>query len=167
MDNFFDEAFKKTLTYEGGLSDDVHDAGGLTKYGISQRAYPKEDIRNLTIEKAKTIYKRDYWDKCRCGEIKDKSLAMQIFDIAVNSGCGGAGRLLQNTINSIAKTTLKVDGAIGSVTVTIANSLPGKTLNNALVSARVQFYKTLCIKNPSQNVFLKGWTRRANSFIVR
>lgn len=57
----FNGAVERTLKFEGILSNDKYDAGGLTKFGISKRAYPKLDIVNLTVEDAKKIYERDYW----------------------------------------------------------------------------------------------------------
>ncbi len=57
----FDTAVTKTLIHEGGsrVTDDPDDRGGLTRYGISQRSYPDLDIRNLTEDQAKEVYKRD------------------------------------------------------------------------------------------------------------
>ena len=54
----FDEAFKLLIGHEGGHVNDARDPGGETKFGISKRVYPFEDIRNLTIERARAIYYR-------------------------------------------------------------------------------------------------------------
>ena len=51
----FNKAVEKVLKFEGVLSNDKYDAGGLTKYGISKRMYPTLDIANLTQEQAKDI----------------------------------------------------------------------------------------------------------------
>ena len=40
----FNKAIEKVLKFEGVLSNDKYDAGGLTKYGISKRMYPTLDI---------------------------------------------------------------------------------------------------------------------------
>lgn len=56
------------------------------KYGISQRSYPNVDIRNLTEQQAKAIYKRDYWDKVKADDINSQVIAENIFDTAVNMG---------------------------------------------------------------------------------
>ena len=45
----FDRAFDLLMDSEGGYSDDPLDPGGETNFGISKRAYPKEDIRFLTL----------------------------------------------------------------------------------------------------------------------
>ena len=46
----FDEAVTRTLEFEGGgkLHNNPGDRGGLTKWGISQNAFPGLDIANLT-----------------------------------------------------------------------------------------------------------------------
>lgn len=70
----------------GGYTNDPVDPGGETKWGISKRANPDVDIKNLTREQAVEIYKRKYW--------KDEweklgfPLAVCMFDTAVNGGNG-------------------------------------------------------------------------------
>ncbi len=44
--------------HEGGYTNDPRDPGGETNWGISKRAYPNLDIKNLAMEEAKRIYKR-------------------------------------------------------------------------------------------------------------
>ena len=56
----FDQAFQKLIGHEGGFVDHPSDPGGATKYGISKRSYPGEDIPGLTLDRAKTIYRRDF-----------------------------------------------------------------------------------------------------------
>jgi len=79
----FDKIIEFTLDYEGGYVKDLADLGGETKYGISKRAYPHEDIAGMTIERATELYKRDYWDRLN---IEDDVMHMVAFDTAVNIG---------------------------------------------------------------------------------
>ena len=60
-----DSAFDILQTFEGGaiVTNNPADQGGLTKYGISQAAYPGVDIENMTADTAKGIYGTDYWLK--------------------------------------------------------------------------------------------------------
>jgi lysozyme family protein len=71
------------LAAEGGYSNVESDPGGETNFGISKRAYPGEDIAALTVERAATIYRRDYWGEC---EALPWPLDLYHFDAKVNSG---------------------------------------------------------------------------------
>ena len=81
----FDHCITAILTEEGGLVNHSRDPGGLTKFGISQRAYPNLDIASLTIDQAKAIYKRDYWDVIN-GHPFSKGLSLLLLDCAINQG---------------------------------------------------------------------------------
>lgn len=70
---------------EAGYVNDPKDPGGETKYGISKRRYPNEDIKNLTIERAQFLYRRDYWSSNGC-ESMTWEQALLVFDAAVNGG---------------------------------------------------------------------------------
>ena len=59
----FEDVMVGVLRREGGYVNSPHDRGGETKYGISKNAYPHEDIRGLTIDRAMQLYRRDYWDR--------------------------------------------------------------------------------------------------------
>ena len=62
----FDQAFEKLLGHEGGFSDHPSDPGGATRYGITQRVARLNgyigDMRELPIDKAKDIARREYWN---------------------------------------------------------------------------------------------------------
>lgn len=63
----FGAAFNRLIANEGVLSNHPADKGGLTKYGISQSAYPHLDIANLTLDDCRKIYYADYWSAApRC-----------------------------------------------------------------------------------------------------
>lgn len=93
METNFERAVEFVLKHEGGYVDNPNDPGGETKYGISKRAYPELDIKNLTEEKAKEIYHRDYWLKSGCEKIAS-GLDIVVFDTAVNCGVARASALL-------------------------------------------------------------------------
>jgi lysozyme family protein len=92
----FEKAVAFVLTWEGGYSDDPDDAGSETNFGISKRAYPHLDIKNLTKEEAINIYFNDYWLKAGCDALEDK-LATIVFDTAVNLGVSRAKGFLTDT----------------------------------------------------------------------
>src|SRR5262245_28492186 len=118
MRDNFEYAFELTVGHEGGYTDNSADRGnwtsgvigeGLlkgTKYGIAAHSHPDLDIRNLTLEQAREIYRAEYWDPCGCDEW-GSPLDVIVFDAAINNGRGRAIRFLQLAagVNS--------DGALG------------------------------------------------------
>lgn len=89
----FERAFDHVVGEEGGYVNDPQDPGGETKYGISKRAYPGVDIKNLTLDVAKDIYRRDYWTPLRLDNRPYRE-ALVIFDCAVNQGVARARSIL-------------------------------------------------------------------------
>lgn len=83
----------KDGTLDDGYVHDPHDPGGETKYGISQRAYPKLNIPNLSLGEALNIYYKDYWWVASGLEFP---LNVCVLDCAVNNGTKTAGQFLQN-----------------------------------------------------------------------
>lgn len=81
----FLRAFNFIIEIEGEYSEDPKDPGGATKWGISQRAYPYLDIKNLSIIEAFQIYRRDYWDAVDADQVP-LDLRLALFDCAVNQG---------------------------------------------------------------------------------
>ena len=80
----WDAAVSTLFDVEGGHVDDPRDPGGETKFGISKRAYPLENIRELTRDDAALIYRRDYWNPLPADLPDD--LRWMAFDSAVNHG---------------------------------------------------------------------------------
>ena len=107
----FEEIIEITLHHEGGYVHDPNDLGGETNFGIAKRFYPDEDIKNLTKDKAKDIYKRDYWDKNKVDEMPEQ-LKHIYFDMCVNQGRGRAVKILQQAANAKGA-DLVVDGGLG------------------------------------------------------
>ena len=152
----FDDIIEKVLEHEGGLVDDSKDAGGLTNMGISQRAYPDEDIRGLTVERAKELYKRDYWDRYRTGDLPDRLRHIYV-DMCINMGGGRAIKILQEACNSKNATKIDVDGGIGPATIKAASNVEPFRLR----AYRVMFYAELVMKKPEQERFWVGWFKRS------
>jgi len=149
----FPRAVDIILRQEGVLSDDSADRGGLTKYGISQRAYPDLDIRALTIDAAIALYRRDYWDRNRCGAMP-WPLALTVFDAGVNQGTAAAAMLLQRALRVAA------DGAIGPVTLAAIHRAETGELLADYLSRRARRYAALARTDPEQRKFLRGWLKR-------
>ena len=106
----FQRAVANVLKNEGGLVDNPSDPGGLTNFGISQRAYPNLDIRNLTSLQAMALYHKDYWTPIHGDELPD-AVSFALLDWAVNSGVSEAIKELQRVLS------LTMDGVMGSQTI--------------------------------------------------
>lgn len=117
----FDQAFAMVVGNEGGFTNNEADRGNWTsgivgkgelkgtKFGISAAAYPRLDIANLTLERAKEIYLLDYWNGCGCDLVPD-AVNFVLFDMAVNSGVDAAVKSLQEVLR------VQVDGIFGDQT---------------------------------------------------
>ena len=151
----FDKAVKVILQHEGGFVNNPNDPGGETKYGISKRAYPNEDIKNLTIDRATQIYFKDYWQPLNLYLINSDLLALHIFDVAVNSGVGTAVKMLQKVVGTVQ------DGALGKITAHAANCRANTV--DEYIEARKDFYIKITKRNPKLKGFLKGWFNRIES----
>ena len=152
----FDEIIEQVLEHEGGYVDDPTDSGGETKYGISKKAYPNEDIKGLTVERAKELYKRDYWDRFKVDNLPDR-IRHIYFDMCVNMGGGRATKILQEACNSKNSYKIDVDGGIGKNTI----KAPANLEDFRLRAYRVMFYAELVMKKPEQMKFWVGWFRRS------
>tara|TARA_R110000868_G_scaffold57746_2_gene178314 strand:- start:49 stop:519 length:471 start_codon:yes stop_codon:yes gene_type:complete len=145
----FDDSFKVLIGHEGGYGWDPRDPGGETKYGISKRGYPDEDIKNLTLDRAKEIYKRDYWDALKLDALPG-NLRFMLFDAGVNSGIGTATKWLQRCLG------VKDDGILGPTTLATANAANVYRLAARFNGMRLQALTNL----PTFNTFGRGWARR-------
>lgn len=103
----FEDNFERCMNFvfgwEGGLSmlstDPGNWTGGAvgsgmlkgTNFGISAASYPSLDIKNLTRDQAKEIYKRNYWPIASKFEWP---MSLAVFDLAVNGGVGRAQKIL-------------------------------------------------------------------------
>ena len=154
--SYYDDCFTRLLGNEGGYVNNPADPGGETNWGITKRSYPALDIKNLTQDEAKAIYKRDFWDKCRCDDLTP-TLAFAVFDCAVNSGNEQAIKLLQQTIGVV------VDGVMGQVTLNAINAaVPPKIVTAKYLGHRLQFMTNL----RPWDTFNKGWARRIAEQLV-
>ncbi len=146
--NNFETAVNLTLEKEGILSDHKDDAGGLTKYGISQAAYPGLDIASLTKADAIAIYKRDYWDKAQCEEIP-YPLDIMLFDTAVNHGVTKAVKILQESLGITA------DGIIGQETRAAARQAKNSIYTVFMINRLYAYTEA-----KSWPTFREGWKNR-------
>lgn len=153
-DEIFERAVEKTLRWEGGYVCDPADPGGETKYGITRRAYPRLDIKNLSKDDAKGVYFSDYWVETGFCGLRE-GVAELVFDLGVVCGPAAAARFLQQAVNLLGG-RLVVDGVCGSRTRAAANGYPHK---KALVAA-VKYYAAAHFISLGRQKFLAGWLNR-------
>jgi len=130
----FNHAFDFTLGWEGGYVNDPNDPGGETKFGISKRANPSVDIKALTVDGAKKIYKAKYWDAAGCKEM-DWPLNCVMFDMAVNLGVSRAKSLYREVGDNPEE----------------------------LITRRETYYQRLAKQKPGFQRYLRGWFNRTRS----
>lgn len=145
----FEESFKVLIGHEGGYVNDPKDPGGETKYGISKRAYPGEDIAGLTLPRAQAIYHRDFWDVVHADELP-KHVRFAVFDAAVNSGVRQAVKWLQRAVG------VADDGVIGHKTLSAVVAMEPYKLAAVFNGQRLKFMTEL----ETFGRFGKGWSRR-------
>lgn len=142
--NNFNKCLPLLLKDEGGYCNDPGDNGGPTKYGITiidVRKYVKkgataEDVKALTLDQAKTIYKSKYWDALDCDNLPS-GVDYTCFDYGVNSGLGRPRKALERF-----------------------KSLSGTKLIDAINDERTAFLQA--IGHGHNAKFLTGWLARVN-----
>lgn len=164
MSDMFDSAVEFVLKWEGGYVCDPNDRGGETNWGVARRNYPNLDIKALTKDDAKAIYRRDYWDRCRCGEMP-WGVALVVFDTAVNQGVRAASIDLQSVLR------VRADGIVGPVTMSALTYLQRETtvddLAAMLTAERMFRYVCIAVNHPNDLSFAKGWMRRVIDCLCR
>lgn len=131
MNSNFTRSLQFTSKWEGGYVNHPNDPGGETKYGISKRAYPHLDIKNLTREDANALYYKDYWLAAGCDTLP-APLCLVAFDSAVNHGVDWSKKY-QRMSNGNFRIMLQL---------------------------RLSFYYELVKNKPKLGVFLRGWQNR-------
>ena len=148
MDSRFEKIFKYILEVEGGYSNDKHDKGGATRYGIIEveaRKYGyKGHMRDMPLSIARDIYNKKYFKGNRLDEIVNSKISLSICGWIVNSGSWGAKKA-QQAINIIqGRQVLTVDGKIGNNTLFALNNVDEKKFLE--VYSRKQTYSTSIFK---------------------
>ncbi len=183
----FSVAYGLTRAEEQGYANHKHDTGGETYGGISRKNWPNWfgwklideykidypagfesylDSDEGLQEFVKRFYQAEFWWSNRLGELKDQSIANEIFDTGVNQGLRVAAKHLQNALNLLNRNQrdyrdLIVDGRIGKITLRVVNNHRSpygilKTLNGL----QFEIYHHIAKNNPVQEEFFLGWLNR-------
>lgn len=146
----FDRAFEIVIGHEGGYSNSENDPGGETNFGISKRAHPDEDIKGMTLERAKEIYHKDYWLALEAFNLP-VPIEIMLFDMAVNMGQRRAVSVMQRAAK------VKDDGILGPVTRAALTAQNSRELLREITAQRIVYYADL----ETFKTFGLGWVRRS------
>lgn len=166
----------RLIAREGGFVDDPSDEGGPTKYGITLAtlrtwrrevggavpdgaAESREAIRSLTRDEARAIYASLFLKRHRLDEIHAEHLREHVLDAVVMHRAKTAVRWLQRAAGVTA------DGVVGPVTLAAVNTSDDEEVSVAFFKHRMVHVADTVAKDPRRVRFLRGWTRRALSFI--
>lgn len=124
----FIKAFKRTVSKEGGYSNNPNDKGGETYKGVTRKNYPNLELwkyidyyktkygntygLNKQLEnieeyqqEIQNVYKKNYWDKLLLDEVISQKIANELFDDAINRGTNAVITLIKRLYKCTSKTT--------------------------------------------------------------
>lgn len=138
----FDTMLKFVLKSEGGYV--ANDCGQACNKGIQQSTYDayrtrqglaKKDVKHITDAEVRDIYYKDYYLASGADKIKDQTLALQVFDTAVNMGVSASKKILKNSNNNSAR----------------------------FADLRIDRYESIAANNKSKEKYLNGWKNRVHN----
>ena len=156
MKQSWDRIFEWIIKHEGGFVNHKDDPGGMTNLGVTRKVWSdwikreatEKDMRALTKDDVKPLYKKWYFDKVK-GDSLPAGVDWCVVDVAVNSGPSRAAKMLQKCVAA------KQDGAIGPKTLKAVADENAEQLVEQMHEIRQKFYDDL-----GKPMFIKGWTRR-------
>lgn len=174
-DDKFETAIEYVLDHEGAKSNNPHDRGGATIFGIASASWPeayaevmevyKQD-KGKAIEVAKGFYRQYIWDERPFMRIEDIDVATLCFDLHVNHSWRAAGRIVQRACNVLSAglyDDLAEDGWLGPKTVKRLNALSKryyKATMAGICGERYRYYRSLVAQRRDQQANMRGWVKR-------
>jgi len=153
------------FSFEGGFSNHPNDSGGPTNKGITLKTWLNfgrdinqdgsidvEDLKLISEADASAIL-RKYWDKCMGDRIQSQAVANLLVSWYWGSG-GIAIKKLQELLGVV------VDGIMGPKTLRALNRADPVSLFYDYKLMKQIYLKEICMRNPKNKVFLRGWLRR-------
>lgn len=142
-----------------GISKDLGDGAGLTRYGITQKWHSKDVPANFfttmsnedAANAAASVYERQYCVPCFAAAIASDDVASALVSFAVNKNVRIAVGTLQGALG------VTQDGSMGPQTLTAINRQEPIEVAAAFRAAWTQFYRNDVAANPSKEKFLNGW----------
>lgn len=159
MQSTYDRAMQQVFSDEGGYTNDPHDPGGPTNWGITledARHYWKsdattEDVKTMPKSVAEDIYNKHYALPIHYDDLP-AGVDYAVFDYGINSGISRSVRTLQETVGVV------VDGVLGPNTLAAVNARDRGATIDAIYNAREAFLKSLS----TFSHFGHGWMDRCH-----
>lgn len=172
-------AYRITGSYEGGYANVDNDLGEETYRGIS-RKFCKDWHGWVHIDEYKlrcgtpepnyffnditdwhvTEFYLDIWIKEGFFDLENQAIANYLFDFRVNSPIGV--RIIQRQLNNCGY-HFELDNQMNHEMIVALNKIDAKDFLKSIKQKRIDFYKHLVDRNPSQQKFLCHWLQRANA----
>lgn len=117
-----------------------------------------------------SFYTNEFWSNLSLSSITDQQVANVCFDCSVNPCIDTAGEVMQKACNAVIINTgiklpkLKIDGAIGSKTVSMINSLDAWQVYNAINTIRMGNYYRRGELTPKMIVWVPVWLARLKPY---
>jgi len=179
----FDKAVINTFKAEGGFQQDASDNANYvngvligTNRGISAQGYyayykkvpTVNDIKNLTVEQAKQIFKGNYWDKIAGDFIVNQSVAELMFQFVIGSGSSQIS-YIKDIANKVGGKSVLVlnDLPITKMDAFFINEINQELFHARMKEWRFELYDRIVAKNPAKQKFLKGWQNRLNTHVYK
>lgn len=131
-----------------------------TKYGISAKSYPHEDIENLSLARAEDLYRQTYG---HFAVIEDQRVLTKVLDLAVNMQNGDIGPetlILQKALNACGF-SVKEDAHFGVETENACNHCDSHVLISAICAEALAYYRRIEASRPEMKAWFKNWEGRA------
>ena len=184
----FTIANKFTQKWEKGYVNHKNDPGGATYNGVSLRFLKQtgidingdgkidiEDILDLYRRKDQAkvdeIFFKAFWRDPALDRLPSPHVQAAVYDSNVNAGRTQSAKFLQRACNALADSGLKVDGAIGPLSLgavkEICAAKKGLDLALKFVDKRMDFHNRLVANSPYKDgrnykPFAAGWRNRCD-----
>src|SRR5262249_25358603 len=117
-----------------------------------------DDVRQLTREEARQIFRADFWQPLRADELPLPAAEMT-YNASVLSGPARAAVMLQQALNMQGKPVAQ-DGDIGAETIAAARTADQRRLVDDFAATYEAYLRSL----PAFATFGKGWLARLADF---
>lgn len=160
MQSTYARAMQQVFADEGGYTNDPHDPGGPTNWGITlsdARQYWKSsataiDVQDMPKPVAEDIYEKHYATPLRYNDLP-AGVDYAVLDYGINSGIHRSITTLQQIVG------VPVDGVIGPITLAAVNKMHPADIINGIYNSRMQFLMSL----HTWMYYKNGWTSRCNN----